>query len=130
MLIELCLGSLSVSMVCPGDNLTLSCCTNGSALQWTVNISLTPLRFDQAGEDGIRTINQQSPEMERPLTVYPTIIHFTNFTSSSPFVSVLTISDVTTNWNQTKIECARSIEEVSLTTIHIIDHSKTHNVAF
>ena len=122
-MIEVCSGSSSVSMVCPGDNLTLSCCTNGSALQWFVNVSLTPLHLAR-GEDGIRLINRQSPEMERPLTVYPTIIHFSNFTSSSPFVSVLTISNVTTDWNQTMIECAQSIKEMSVTTIHIIDHSK------
>ena len=110
-------------MICPGDNLTLSCCTNRSSLQWRVNISLTPLRFDR-GDDGIRIVNQQSPEMERPLSVYPTVIHFSNFISSWPLISVLTIDGVTTNWNQTMIECARSMQEMSLTTIHIIDHSK------
>ena len=123
MLIEVCLVSSSVSMVCPGDNLTLSCCTNGSALRRRVNVSLTPLRL-LPGEDGIRTINRQSPEMERPLTVHPTVISFSNFTSSSPFVSILTISNVTTDWNQTKIVCRQSAEEMSVTTIHFIDYSK------
>ena len=123
MLIEVCLGSSSVYMVCLGDSLTLSCCTNGSALRWRVNVSLTPLRL-LPGEDGIRTINRQSPEMERPLTVYPTVIGFSNFTSSSPFVSVLIISNVTTDWNQTKIVCRQSAEEMSITTIRIIDYSK------
>ena len=123
MLIEVCLGSSSVSMVCPGDNLTLFCCTNHSALQWFVNISLTPLHFDK-GEDGFRVLSEPGPEMERPLTVHPTILHFYK-TSNSPLVSVLTIDSVTTNWNQTKIECARGMEGMSLTTIHIIDYCKT-----
>ena len=120
-----CLGSSSVSMVCRGDNLTLSCCTNGSSLRWTVNISLTPLHFKRR-ELGIRTINQQSPEMEQPLTIDQTIIHFYRI-SSSPLVSVLTINNVTTDWNQTMIECVRSTEGVSLTTIRISktpSHSK------
>ena len=111
-------------MVCPGDNLTLYCCTNGSALQWYVNISLTPLRFDQPGEDGIRLIDNQS--VDPPITVNQTVIHFSK-TSSSPLVSVLTINNVTTNWNQTMIECTHT-EGMSLTTIHIIDHSKINFV--
>jgi hypothetical protein len=111
-------------MACPGDNLTLYCCTNDSALQWTINISHIPLRFSP-GEDGIRLIYLQSPEIERPITANLTTINFFK-ASSSPLVSVLTIDNVTTNWNQTKIKCARRIEEMILTTIHIIDHSKIH----
>jgi hypothetical protein len=113
-------------MICPGDNLTLSCCTNGSALRWIVNIiSLTPLHFNR-GESGIRTINLQSPAMEQPLLINQTVIQFSKISSSPLVSSVLTIENVTTNWNQTKIKCARSIEETSLTIIHIIDHSKSY----
>ena len=111
-------------MICPGDNLTLSCCTlNGSSLRWIVNVSLTPLHLSRG--EGIRVIDQNSPEMEQPLTINQTVIHFSKI-SDSPLVSVLTIDNVTTNWNQTKIQCARSIKDISLTTIHTIDHSKVY----
>ena len=110
-------------MICPGDNLTLSCCTNGSALQWVVNISLTPLHFDRRGEDGIRLITRSGPDMEQPLTINPTIARFSKL-SSSPLVSAVTVENVTTDWNQTEIECAYSGGGMVLTTIHIVDYSE------
>ena len=110
-----------MAMICPGDSLTLFCCTNGSSLRWIVNISLTPLHLRPG--TGTTVINQQSPEMEQPLTINQTVIHFSKI-SNSPLMSVLTINNVTTNWNQTKIECARSIEDISITTVRIIDYSK------
>ena len=114
--------SSPVSVICPGDNLTLSCCTNGSALLWFVNISLTPLHFDLHGEDGFRLIFGSNPDVKQPLTINPTVARFSKL-SSSPLVSAMTIENVTTDWNQTVIECAYS-EGISLTTIHIIDYSE------
>ena len=118
-----CLGSSSVSMamICPGDSPTLSCCTNGSSLRWIVNVSLTPLHLRRG--EGTTVFNQHSPEMEQPLTINQTVIYFSKI-SNSPLMSVLTIDNVTTDWNQTKIECARSIEDISITTISVIDYSK------
>ena len=101
----------------------LSCCTNGSALQWFVNISLTPLHFDLRGESGFRLITRSSPDMEIPLTINPTVAHFSKL-STSPLASALTIENVTTDWNQTEIECAYSGGGMVLTTIHIVDYSE------
>ena len=110
-----------MSVICPGDNLTLSCCTNGSALQWFVNISLTPLHFIR-GESGFRLITRLSPDMEQPLTINLTVVRFSKI-SSSPLVSAVTVENTITDWNQTEIECAYS-GGMSLTTIHIIDYSE------
>ena len=108
-------------MVCPGDNLTLFCCTNGSTLRWIFNVSLTPLHLDPA--IAVRVVNQESPETEQPLTINQTVLHLSKI-SNSPLMSVLTVDNVITDWNQTKIQCTRSMEGTSITTIHIIDHSK------
>ena len=122
-----------VSMVCPGDNVTVSCSTNGSALQWRVNISLTPLHFINEGEQGIRIFTAASPETEQPIVINQTVFHFSKISSELSLASVVTIDNVTTSMNLTEIECARQ-GGLSSTTILIIDYSKiiisVHTVFF
>ena len=109
-----------VSTVCPGDNLTVSCSTNSSALQWRVNISLTPLHFNE-GEDGTRLITT-GPDTEHPIIINQTVFYFSKI-SSSPLVSVVTVDNVTTIMNLTKIVCFNP-RGMSSTIIHIIDYGK------
>ena len=100
--------------VCPGGHLMLSCCANGSSLQWIVNVSISPLHLEP-GETGIRFITRTSPESEPPIIANQTVFHVSK-TSNSPLTSIVSVDNVTSDLNQTRIECSR----VSITTIHVV----------
>ena len=106
----------SVSETCPGGQLMLSCSTNFSSLQWTVTVF--PPSCLETRETGIRTIFGTSPAHERPIIINQTMFYFSK-TSSSPLTSVVSVVNVTTDINETRIECVHA-GGMSETIIHVI----------
>lgn len=90
--------------VCPGGQLMLSCSTNSSSLQRTVTVF--PPSYLDPREIGIRSFLRIGPEIvhKQPVIVNQTMFHFSK-TSSSPLTSVVSVVNVTTDINHTRIEC-------------------------
>ena len=108
-------GSVSV---CPGGQLMLSCSTNSSSMQWTVTVF--PPSYLDSRESGTRSFLRLGLEIvhEQPIIANQTVFHFSK-TSNSPLTSVVSVVNVTTDINETRIECIHA-GGMSETIVHVI----------
>ena len=113
-------------IVCPGEQLTLTCETNETEveiLRWIVNLPSgdnTPIR------KSIPIVGDVPPE---PF-IYPTdygnvVFNFsrTSDESTYPFITELSISEVNIRINETEISCSKiDLSDQHTAIIHIIDY--------
>jgi hypothetical protein len=90
--------------VCPGGQLMLSCSTpNGSYTQWNVWSSVfSPL--SSGNESKLFTKGGSETVNDTPVVINQTVFHFSKI-SDSPLISVLSVVNVTSDINQTRIDC-------------------------
>ena len=103
--------SSEISLVCPGDQLVLTCGFNGTGVQWDVTYP------NMSTGVGIQFISESGRDVLDPIVANGVVYRFSR-TSISPLVSVLQIDNVNANINGTRIECYNNYRnEMLLTTV-------------
>ena len=98
--------------VCQGEQLSVTCSTDGDAMQWTVVPAEAPAG---SGFSAIVTPSDVSPSH---LEINGGDLRFTR-TSTSPLVSVVLIDNVTSSLNGARLNCTHS-EGMTSTVINVI----------
>ena len=99
--------------VCSGDQLTLTCHTNVTLLEWILTIPDRPapdIRFLSSSGNTVSVT---------PLIVSQTVFQFIR-TSVSPLISTMVINNVSTSLNGTRVECSYGGEVMETTIINVI----------
>ena len=109
--------------VCQGEELTLTCASNGSALQWNVLVQSPDQQNSITGFDVIvfQSSNSVSPSR---VIMNQTYFHF-SITSLHPLVSMMMVND-TTYLNGTRVTC-QSSNGTTITTIYVTRNGKDTN---
>ena len=109
--------------VCPGEELTLTCASNGSVLRWNVLVQSLDQHNSNTGFDVF--VFQSSNSVSPPQV----IMSQTNFsfliTSLRPLVSMMMVND-TTYLNGTRVTCQCS-NGTTITTIYVTRNGKDTN---
>ena len=109
--------------VCPGEELTLTCASNGSALRWNVPVQSNDQQNSITGFDVI--VFQSSNSVSPPQVIMnQTNFHF-SITSLRPLVSMMMVND-TTYLNGTRVTC-QSSNGTTITTIYVTRNGKDTN---
>ena len=109
--------------VCPGEELTLTCASNGSALRWNVLVQSPDQQNSNAGFD---VIVLQSSNIVSPPRVIMSQTNFSfSITSLRPLVSMMMVND-TTYLNGTRVTC-QSSNGTTITTIYVTRNGKDTN---
>ena len=101
--------------VCIGDQLKLTCSTNGNSLQWDIS---NP-RIMETGV-GDQPMSSTGPERFGPFVTSLGVFTFSR-TSMSPLITVLEIDNITADLNETRVDCAHA--EGMSTTVIIVIHN-------
>ena len=109
--------------VCPGEELTLTCSSNGSALQWNVLVQSPDQQNSNTGFDVfvLQSRNSVSPP---EVIMNQTYFHF-SITSLRPLVSMMMVND-TTYLNGTRVTC-QSSNGTTIRTIYVTRNGKDTN---
>ena len=107
--------SVTLASVCSGDQLNLTChaASNETLLLWSVtstSLSVSQRRFISSDSNATSVT---------PLTVGQTMFQFFR-TSTSPLISTMTIDNVSTSLNGTRVECSYGSEVTETTIITVI----------
>ena len=103
--------------MCVGDQLTLTCSTNGTALEWGVY-------HPRIVDTGVRHQAMSSTGRDRLGPFVTSLGVFTYYrTSISPLMSVLEIVNITADLNDTRVDCEH-VEGMSTTAITVIQNGK------
>ena len=113
-------ASTRTEIVCIGDQLTLTCSTDGTSLQWGVS---NP-RIVETGI-GTQPISSTGPERLGPFVTSLGVFTFYR-TSISPLKSMLEIVNITADLNDTRVDCEHA-EGMSTTVITVIQNGKFNN---
>ena len=109
--------------VCPDEEFTLTCASNGSALQWNVLVQSPDQQNSNAGFGVI--VLQSSNSVSPPQVIMnQTNFHF-SITSLRPLVSMMMVND-TTYLNGTRVTC-QSSNGTTITTIYVTRNGKDTN---
>ena len=107
------LATSKTASVCTEDQLTVTCSTNGTSIEWDV--------IHPHMDPGIG-LRQISINRERLGPFVTSLGVFTFYrTSTSPLMSVLEIVNITADLNDTRVDCVR-VEGMSTTVIIVIQN--------
>ena len=108
------LGTSKTASVCIGDQLTLTCSTNGTSLEWSVPNPHMDTRV------GMRQLTSTGRERLGPFVTSQGVFTFSR-TSLSPLITVLDIVNTTAILESTTVSCERT-EGMSTTVINAIEN--------
>ena len=107
---------MSTGLVCPFGQIELLCRSNGTVLQWDVDVP---------DGIGVREVGSQLVPPVPPATLQPVVIRdstvlLISIISLSPLISLLEINNTFPELHGTRIVCIQSMERMSTTVITII----------
>ena len=109
--------------VCQGEELTLTCASKGSALQWNVLVQSPDQQNSNAGFDII--VFQSGNSVSPPRVIMSQTNFSFSITSLRPLVSMMIVND-TTYLNGTRVTC-QSSNGTTITTIYVTRNGKDTN---
>ena len=109
--------------VCPGEELTLTCASNGSALQWKVLVQSPDQQNNNTGFDVF--VLQSSNSVSPPQVIMNQTYFQFSITSLRPLVSMMMVND-TTYLNGTTVTC-QSSNGKTIITIYVTSNGKDTN---
>lgn len=107
-------------LVCPDEQLLLTCTTNSTTIQWEVSNAVTPFVI------GRQFITTTGMERLEPIAVNSSVFQFSR-TSILPLTSLLQIDNITAQLNETLVNCS-STSGISTTLVLVLEKSNTHNI--
>ena len=111
--------------VCQGEELTLTCASNGSVLRWNVLVQ-SPDHDQQNSNTGFYVIVfQSSNSVSAPLVIMSQTNFSFSITSLRPLVSMMMVND-TTYLNGTRVTC-QSSNGTTISTIYVTRNGKDTN---
>ena len=106
---------MTTGLVCPFGQIELLCRTNGTVLQWHIDVP------DGIGvlEVGTLVVPPVPPATLQPVVIRDSTVLLISIISQSPLISLLEINNTFPELHGTRIVCVQSIERMSTTVITI-----------
>ena len=107
-------------LVCVGDDVSLTCKTNSTALEWRVSVGNVDTRV------GTQYITSTSLANVTDFVTSVGVFKFSRTSLMSPLVSVLHIENITSGLNGTRVQCSSFSDSVVLnsTIINVSEYGK------
>ena len=113
---------MTTGLVCPFGQIELLCRTNGTVLQWDVDVP----NGIGVMEVGSQFVPPVPPATLQPIVIRDSTILLISIISQSPLISSLEINNTFPELNGTRIVCVQSMERMSTTVITITGNGNVY----